>query len=299
MTPRRYREHPPCPVLAPYVSCFWSRAGGGKQTRVLPDGAVDIIFDLGEAAARDSAYLVGAMTRPLVVARSRGRDFVSVRFRPGGAWALFGGSMMEFRDRRVPLLDLWPDASGWVDRLRERRRTEERLRLLEKLLVSRVARSCRPEPRVAFAVREIERRQGRMAVENLSGLLGVTRQHLGRLFDRHVGVGVKFFSRVVRLQSLLDTLQRPHSEPLHQPGQAADHHPPHDWASLALDFGFYDQSHLVSDFKALTGLTPCNWQPNVRGRRSLLRGLTADSGTCGLFAGDGDEGEPDGECCTA
>jgi AraC-like DNA-binding protein len=58
-------------------------------------------------------------------------------------------------------------------------------------------------------------------------------------------VGVKFFARVVRVQSILRSLAHPHRGAL-RPG----------WAEVALDYGFYDQAHFGLDFKALTGLTP-------------------------------------------
>jgi len=32
--------------------------------------------------------------------------------------------------------------------------------------------------------------------------------------------------------------------------------PAPDWADLALEGGFYDQSHLVNEFRALCGVTP-------------------------------------------
>jgi AraC-like DNA-binding protein len=98
---------------------------------------------------------------------------------------------------------------------------------------------------VVEAVGRIESSQGRIAVEALSGEIGLSRQHLTRLFERHVGVGVKFFARVVRVQSILRRLARKDRDAL-RPG----------WAEVALDYGFFDQAHFGLDFKALTGLTP-------------------------------------------
>jgi AraC-like DNA-binding protein len=33
-----------------------------------------------------------------------------------------------------------------------------------------------------------------------------------------------------------------------------------NWSALALDVGYYDQSHLVDEFKELTGVSPTVWQ---------------------------------------
>lgn len=249
MTARAYRELAPPPVLRSFVSCFWARATGdagpSTPTRVLPDGAVDIILDLGAERAEDSAYLVGTMTRPLLVTPQRGSDFLAVRFRPGAAHGLLGFPVHEMTDRREHLGAIWPGVDEWVDRIREQRRFERRLELFAQFLAGRAIDRGAPEPRVMGATRKIQAAGGLVSVDRLSQSIGVSRQHLTRLFERHVGVGVKFFSRVVRLQAVLRAIR-----------SAEGGRGKLRWAALALDHGFFDQAHLVADFRELTGLTP-------------------------------------------
>ena len=85
----------------------------------------------------------------------------------------------------------------------------------------------------------IKNRQDR--IEMIAGDMGLSRQHLTRLFQRHVGVGPKVFARVIRLQSLLDGIKRTAS-PI--------------WAAISLESGYYDQAHMVNECRDLTGLTP-------------------------------------------
>jgi len=235
-----YREYLPSPELAPFVDCYWSRdAVEGGESRVLPDGAVDFLFDLG-APDRDAAFVVGTMTRPLVVAvRS---SYVAVRFWPGGVRAFIGAPVHELTDRRVPLACFQREAAAWRERIAAPSGPSARVRALDRLLVEALPAPRAPDPRVRAAVRWIERARGVVHVASLSRELGVSRQHLTRLFESEVGVGVKTFSRVVRMQSVVARLGRLSSTP--------------NWAELALDAGFCDQSHLVNDFRVLTGLTP-------------------------------------------
>ena len=58
-------------------------------------------------------------------------------------------------------------------------------------------------------------------------------------------MGVKVFSRIIRLRHVLRALERVSSERCRV-----------DWARLAVDEGYFDQAHFVRDFRALTGLTP-------------------------------------------
>lgn len=76
-----------------------------------------------------------------------------------------------------------------------------RFQILNRLLIGRIPENPSSEPRVREAVRLIRESRGLSPVERLSSTLGLTRQHLTRLFELHVGVGVKVFSRIIRLRT--------------------------------------------------------------------------------------------------
>jgi len=33
-----------------------------------------------------------------------------------------------------------------------------------------------------------------------------------------------------------------------------------NWAALAAELGYYDQSHLIAEFRSLAGVTPAQWR---------------------------------------
>lgn len=208
---REYREHRPSAVLEPFVDCFWTRVGyTGFETRVIPDGAVDIIFDLAAPSPSSAAFVVGPMTKALIVRSVRKSDFVAVRFHPGGAQPLFGNSMRELKDHRLRLDTIWSHqvASEWTERVSAAGSAEARVRTLEGLLAEKVPCIRLPEPRVREAIRLIYLSGGSLCADKVCQGLGLTRQHMTRLFDHHVGVGVKFFSRIIRLRLVLDALEQ-------------------------------------------------------------------------------------------
>src|SRR5512142_2638032 len=97
-----YREERPAPSLADAVECFWTDEAAPSDLRVLPDGCADVIFDLD----RERVFVVGTMTRPLIVdAASRSRLF-GVRFRPARISALLRLPLEELTDAAVPLKDI-------------------------------------------------------------------------------------------------------------------------------------------------------------------------------------------------
>jgi AraC-like DNA-binding protein len=235
----RYREYLPAPALRPYVACYWTSTAPGASSshRVLPDGCIDILFDLTGEQYPD-ATVIGAMTRPLLFETSSPVEMVAVRFRPGGAVPFLRLSAHEITDSNARLADVWQ-----TDRLAERIRGEDdntrRVRQLEAALLGRLADSRELDPRIQAAVSWLKE-PGR-SVEGAAATVDVSRQHLARLFKRHVGVSPKQFARVLRMQRLRSRVRR-----LSRP----------DWPAVALAVGYYDQAHMIAECRALAGATP-------------------------------------------
>ncbi len=225
-----YFELQPTAALRPWVECFWTRsddAPSGEQ-RVLPDGCADLVFDLHEG----NSAVVGTMTKPLLLPPQGSFEFVGVRFRPGRAAAFLRIPLAEITDARVPLGEIW---KGWSDGILERRVSE-----LIVTIESELLRRLDPERdrRVDAAVARIV--NGNMRIDELAREIGISRQHLARQFLHHVGVSPKTFARVMRFRRLTDSLSTSGV----------------DWADVAAEHGFYDQSHLIADFRELAGTTP-------------------------------------------
>jgi methylphosphotriester-DNA--protein-cysteine methyltransferase len=94
---------------------------------------------------------------------------------------------------------------------------------------------------VEAAVGAIEAARGAIRIETLADTLGVSRQHLASQFRARVGLGAKLFARVCRFQHASAAIRR---------GQQPD------LAALALEAGYYDQPHMVHEFRELAGSTP-------------------------------------------
>ena len=233
-----YREYLPDAALASWVVCYWTRSafasiGEPLVHRVLPDGCADVIFDL-----HGTALAVGTMTTTLVLKQRAAPDVIGIRFRPGRAYPFFGMPLSEVTDRQIDLLELWgSDAANIAERVATQPSIEGRIAVIESELLRRVGEH---DPRVDAAVAWITRSGGRLPIERIAAQIGISRQHLSRRFLQHVGVTPKTFARVMRFESLV----------------RAARNGPRDWAALAADFGYFDQAHLITEFRELAGATP-------------------------------------------
>jgi AraC-like DNA-binding protein len=218
------------------------------RERVVPDGAVRLVFNtasppsVGSDAGRP-AEVIGASATPVVVCM-RGRvEGLSVTLRPGAAAALLGIPAGDLADGTLALGDVWPaEADALRAQLAEAGDDHARVALLQAALHRRLRRDGAMAHRgAAHAARIIAASGGRTRLRAVAETIGVGERRLQQLFHAHVGLSPRAWSRLARLHSCLRLLR----------GGA-----PPAWAAVAADSGFYDQSHLVNEFRALCGLTP-------------------------------------------
>jgi AraC-like DNA-binding protein len=235
-----YTELGPPADLARYVDRFWVRttpAGTGRHHHVLPDGCVDVIVHV----ERGSAELVGTMTRALELPESPA-ELVAVRFKPGTATALTRCALTELTDQQPDLADVVGRAAGGgalIDRVSQAALARDRVAILVDWLRRHLADAPPPDPMIAHAITQLVAPAG-PRVDEVADQLGVTRQHLARRFRREVGVTPKQLARIARMQRAASALARG----------------PRDLARLAVELGYFDQSHLSHDLRELVGVTP-------------------------------------------
>ncbi|SFM30533.1 Helix-turn-helix domain-containing protein [Rugamonas rubra] len=245
-----YQEYAPHPALARHVDCLWTcRVHGRAQAvshRVLPDNCVDILWQ----NQHPDGFAVGMMSGAIEVVSSGLVQTVAVRFKPGAAGRFLALPLHALTDQRAGMDELWGRGEAarladalWTDELAER----ARLALLEAQLLERLrrgadaARANSSEALVAAALAAIAGDGGAGRIAGLAERLGVSRQHLATLFRTRVGLAPKLYARICRFRRATEALR----------GGAAP-----DWAQLALDCGYFDQSHLIHDFQEFAGRAP-------------------------------------------
>lgn len=226
----------------------------------VPDGGCEVVIDLSDAPKQrwhdehgerfdqhKRGWVSGMRTSRIVIGVGSGEPMLVLRLRPGVLAAMIGMPASELNDTVVDLDLLLGALFATVrDRLGEsleQRGPQAMLDEAEDILAPMFPVST-VERRVGIALHALHRRGGIGTVGVLSDELGCSQKHLNDLFQRHCGLGPKRYASLVRFQSLLRRLE---------------HESAPDWTQLALEHGFYDQSHMANQFKEMTGHTPTRY----------------------------------------
>jgi AraC-like DNA-binding protein len=262
---RFHRAPPQSTALAPFVEALWYFEGEFPHTRerMLPSGTMQLLVNLHEDELRSyhgdacdrlertrGAHLSGAYGHPFGIDTAEQRAILGVSFRPGGAYPFFRAPASATCELGVELDLLWGREGALLrERLLEQKSIAAKLQLLEAILLAQVTRTLAPDPTLAFAIAALE--HGR-TVADVVTRLGLTPKRFMRRFSEQVGLTPKRYARVRRFHRLLRAL------PL-----GADI----DWAALACAHGYFDQAHLIHDFRRFAGTTPGAYRPRTEAER--------------------------------
>ena len=245
---KHVRRYPPRD-LAPWIDSYWMVNWDLPQPylqETLPHPNFHFVFEKGKCVIFGTSTT--KFSRVL-----QGKDGVfGVKFRPGGFRPYIKGPIAEWLNRVAParrvfgeetavLQDKLASLSWKTDKMIEASNAFFRARLPE------------PDPRIDLAnkiVRLIVEQREIKTVADLEARTGIGIRKLQRLFSEYVGVSPKWVIRRNRLHELVEILNSG-SEP--------------DWAQVAVELGYFDQAHLINEFKAIVGSPPAEYQKNGDG----------------------------------
>lgn len=239
-----YKQVKPHPILADYIDAFWTTTGNGETVvseKILPDGCVDIILNLGDECKTDNgtfdiesekAYLVGTMKQFKMVNITPHTKLLGIRFKPGAFSSFYKfTSLHEITDNTIEFeKKLSPD---WKQTI------SDSTEYLNHFFINRLTQA---KNILLPVVADIKMSKGQISVNELCKRHFTTSKQLERHFKRFVGISPKEFINLVRFQFVLPAIQ---NKPSHE-----------SLLEVAFRHGYYDHSHLANEVKRYTGLAP-------------------------------------------
>ena len=238
-------RHTPAAALAHFIAYYWRVSWDlrGQQPHLqetLPHPNIYLVFENNRLQL--SGLSTTKFTRLL-----EGQGFAfGVKFRPGGFRPFLKSSVSSLTNCVVAASDVFgADADGLESNLVSSVEEDEMVRAMESFLLRRVPT---PDERVLLVdgiVGQILHQPQIRTVDDLANQTGINKRSLQRIFREYVGISPKWVIRRYRLHELIERLE------------AGD---PLNWSDLALELGYFDQAHLINDFRAVTGYSPADYQ---------------------------------------
>ncbi|MGQ0642070.1 MAG: AraC family transcriptional regulator [Gemmatimonadaceae bacterium] len=247
-----YGETPAPAPLDALVRCFWFLRGddlGSDPQVIVPDGRLEIILHLAEpfhrldaedrAHVQAQALVSGQLTAPLRLRPGGPADIVGIRFRTAAACAVLPLPLAELTDRVEPLADALPQLARSLETAAARNNTvAARVAALAHVLTRFVVRT--PDPLATAVIRSLDTSES-LRLGLIADLYGVSARTLERKRREHAGLPLNVLRRLLRFRRAFRML---------------DQAPPGTWARVAARAGYFDQAHLIRDFRRFAGAAP-------------------------------------------
>lgn len=167
---------------------------------------------------------------------------LQVNLTPLGARLIFGMPLRELSEHVFHAADVMGGEGARLEaELAEAPGWPARFAIMDRYVRARLANACEVSPVVLEAMRRLVRSRGAMSVAALASELDVSRKHLAVGFHREIGLPPKTFARLLRFRRAADALASGTTQ---------------RFAEVAVQCGYYDQAHLIGDFRQFAGMTP-------------------------------------------
>jgi AraC-like DNA-binding protein len=265
-----YKPHPALKDLIRSYMLFAIDSREGEPMMVcpyLPDPEQFIIFYIRDLVSTQKADGGDFITKPpsmMVGPRLKkinlllGKDFLVFRvaFQPGGLHRLLGVTMKEMLDEDF-------DSTLFYDK--EIREINEKLKettsfntikdIVEGHFLKKLSR-IRPVCSFDFAMKELVMSGGNSAIEKIAALSCLSLRQFERTCGERIGLPPKLFSRLVRFSKAFMLKEK---------------NPQLNWTKISYECGYFDQMHLIRDFREFSGEVPTVIEEEFKNAPLLLQ----------------------------
>lgn len=231
-----------------------------KIDRLLPNGETEIlisfhdtpqyIYDnatLKEVQACNHVWAAGVRTEPITIPAGSMASMMVVSFKKGMSYPFYPFPVNEISDHVLDADLIWGNDFGLVrEQMLETTDIDRRFAIMETFLMRKFASRLVADGCVAFAVGEMAGNPDRQNMARMSAKIGYSQKHFISMFKQRVGLTPKAYLKIMRFQKAINTIEKTPRGNI-------------DWAAIAYDCGFFDQSHFINDFRVFSGFTPAEY----------------------------------------
>ncbi len=257
----RFETIQPSAHLAAIVKHYWviekSTLEPDVCERVIPTGTIQfmfhyktpfVVFKADNSITNQPRSLVSGLAQTFAdIVAVECSGVIAVSFHPWGGCKVLPFGLSEIEDSTIGLTEVYgKEINKLENQLNKAVDTMQRVSLIEEFLIDHLINLKHHDYFfVNQALNHIYHENGMLSTQELERRLGMCGRNMERKFATLIGKTPKQYSKLVRFQAVIRELSK---------NQVID------WAQLAYAYGYADQSHLIKDFKSISGLTPVSYQ---------------------------------------
>lgn len=267
MKTAEYWETKPPQALEHLIEACWfykPNFAGPKWDVLLPEGIVDVMFNFGAPYFRQIASnshfagtwiakdaLIGQRDQLFNIRWPHYTRLLAIRLKAESAHLIMPGMIGQLTNKHIPLtgtpfqpLSLLLHKIPFSD-------TDSLLSCCFDFLLALSKKCQSQDDELSNVINYIKSKQGDVDIQNMASVLGIHKRKLERKFSQQIGLTPKFYARTMRLHHFIKLEKENINKRLIDP---------------AMDAQYYDQSHLIREFKRFTGQKPSaffNSPPNI------------------------------------
>jgi AraC-like DNA-binding protein len=250
----------PSHILSQYVKQYWAiedclPSGIEHIQRIVPNGLMELMFYLGDKPKSlndskqisENTILSGQQKSYYDIVVTGRLSLFSISLQPYAASLLFDMPSCEYFDQNVPVKYILKNKIGELESdIYESSSFEEKVCIVEKFLLNQIRKSRKEYElnRIKNSIFLINQTKGLVSIDALSTSACLSRRQYERVFAEYIGSSPKQFLRTLRFQNTLFEKQ------LNQKISLTE---------LAYTCGYYDQAHMINDYRLLSGKTPSQY----------------------------------------
>jgi len=242
------------PELVHIIECYWIMIDPESVVntqKIIPDGFIELIFHFadpyltditGQWCIQSTSLLAGQLKSYFHLQNTGTSGMVAIKFKPQALTKLFGFDMFGLTGKIVDLGVVNCPALMKLRNIILPYNGPAEVKSKLDLFFKERCTGLSPDP-ILPALDLIFSANGRLSIADMVKASGINERKLERLFKTHVGLGPKYYARIIRFNYIFKLIKSKNT----------------NWSDIVFQAGYYDQSHFIRDFKTFTGVDPSSY----------------------------------------
>lgn len=258
----KFIQRKPHPALREYIQGYWLIQSTGLTEpldMLVPDGYPEMFFVLQESLemphfsgnkrwnVQSEGGLIGQVTSSFSFQTAPFSNLLFVKLYPWTPYWLFGVPSWQINDQAIDLGAITNDPSfrQLGEELRSGKSLNEMVALLDAFFLKKRMGINTGSSFLQFAVQQIYASEGTVNIDSLRRHVHASRRYVEKVFKDRIGLSPKRFAQLIRVKKASMYLLDPRFNA--------------SIRDVAHRLEYFDQSHLLKDFKAIMGQSPSTY----------------------------------------